>query len=445
MFYLKILAVISFFIFLTSCGSKVEKETETNDGFGQYKSSHFNLPYKIIANTNLDLIPDMVGDNTSFLWRDYADFPLKATLAYAVKEYISHLGKIGVNVDFEEYKGRIKNEVPAIFLLSTKDKETKQFFINNNLLFDTKLIGNEGYIILPIGKNLVVISNSRIGLLYGIYELLKKIGFSWLSPHTSSTPDALLKTISLPIIEKPNTKLRGFWTYGKFNKKGVDEVVSNNYLIWMARNKFNIVGSISSSSVNHLLGIKNWIGGHHLIKESLDSSTVFQDHPDWYAEVNGVRRAIPQGATESYFNPSFGNSEMGAFVVNKILDRLVGGDLKTASIINLWPADSRSGKLWDESQLAKEIGNNSDNLLFFYYIVSKRLSTAYLNGEINRLVTVAGISYYQTWDAPTNMKVVDKLSLLPNYIHLFYTNERNFSNHLLFDVDNNEENKKNHK
>jgi len=172
-----------------------------------------------------------------------------------------------------------------------------------------------------------------------------------------------------------------------------------------------------------MLGIKGWGGGHELLQEEFSQAGLFEQHPDWFAEVSGVRQ--PVSAAGTYFNPSFVSAEAAAYFAERIVQRLEAGDLRGVDVLNIWPTDDRFN-MFDQSAAARALGNETDNLLLFYSNVCARLRAARAEGRLSRPVTVAGISYFLTMTPPTNPTVVAALQGA-DYLHLFYPIDRDWS------------------
>lgn len=369
-----------------------------------------------------------LGDEQNIDWFAEPGKANAVTLAYAANEIVSHLSLASapIALHVNEQPGQPGSST-GIFLLTQDDQSTLDHFgINVNF----SKMDDQSFAVTYADGSIFLIGKQRIGVLYAAYSVLESLGFRWPDPTDTIVPSlpALPVIPELPIVETPTQQYRGFWTHGD-STDGVDDdtVVDANYLTWMARNRLNLAGAIPEAQ-SQKLGIANWGGGHHVIKDTLDSADLFALHPDWYAEINGVRTPILESdSTARYANPSFANDDMIDYVSEELLQRLADGDMQGIDLLNLWPSDSRSGYWWDTSAAAQVLGNNTDNLLHFYEGVAANLAQAYEDNQINRLVSIAGISYYLTWEPPTNLQVIAQLEDLDNYVHVFYLNERSYS------------------
>jgi len=337
---------------------------------------------------------------------------------YAAKEIREHLLLLGIEAEIVSPTD--KREGPA-FILGVLGDERTDPPVSKKALKSIAALGPQGYAIIPKNRNLYISSSSSIGTLYGAYRVLEYLGFAWYEMHETHVPRGLTSKERVrwrQIKEKPRIRFRGFWI-----PQGDSDVMPDEYAVWMARNKLNLGGVVANPVLQRKLGIFGWAGGHKLLQQEFSAPEIFREHPDWFSTIGG--KTIPVSAmSKQYVNPKFASREAALFFANRMIDRLENGDLQHVSLLNVWPSDGIA--LWDESPEANALGNNSDNLLYFYSIVAARLDEAWASGELSRPVTLCGISYNDTFPPPTNLEVVAKLEHL-NYIHVFYPNERSWA------------------
>ncbi|WP_299430981.1 DUF4838 domain-containing protein [uncultured Maribacter sp.] len=376
-----------------------------------------DLPESIFKNISVYLHPykslnEALEDQKNIDWDKDIEKAKSITLAYAAKEIQDHFRLLNKEVNVFNYKKSFaKNN---IVILSREELNLNYKNIAGKINFET--LGNQGFAIFPYKKNIYITANSRIGILYGVYDFLKKIGFSWYSPEETIIPKKIKKNPNYyKTIEKPFVGLRGFWTFSEKN-------LPTEYITWFARNRFNIIGKMPQY-LSKKLGVKVWGGEHNLIQEEFSKKNLFEQHPDWYSLYNGER--IPVSSKGNYVNPSYANPEMAEYFSERLIHRLIDGDLKNIDVLNIWPADKKRDKL-DQSDLAKSTGNFTDTVLKFYSIIAKNLAKAYQEKRLSRKVVLAGISYHLTMEPPTNMDVVKELENL-NYIHIFYPSTRDWT------------------
>ena len=277
-------------------------------------------------------------------------------------------------------------------------------------------LGEQGFAIVVEKKALYIVAKTRIGRLYGAYEFLKEMGFSWYNPKEIIIPKKIKPYLkSYETLKTPKILLRGFWTVSENN-------LPKEYALWLARNKFNLTGKVEKNLAKKL-GLKIWGGGHEIIQEEFSKKELFSKYPEWY--ILNKNKRHPVSMKVNYVNPSFANKDGADYFSEQLIKRLNEGDLKNIDVLNIWPADKKRF-LKDESEIAQDLGNFSDTLLHFYLIIANNLQQAYEHNKLSRRVTLAGISYHQTLMPPTNKKIIKELET-KNYLHLFYPSTRDWT------------------
>ncbi len=346
-------------------------------------------------------------------WRGHGRRQDAVTLAWAALELDSALKSAGVQsriVDAAEADPALPEIVLRVIPSNRTDAQ----------------LGDQGFRIGTSDTGLTIEGNTRIGVLYGTYRVLERLGFRWFSPNDRVVPaDLATRNIAWSSWrEAPATRWRGFW----IPEKG-DATVEASYAVWMARNRLNLGGAMPPA-LRAKLGLFAWNGGHRLLQEELSAPGMFADHPDWYALIGGKRQAV-SATTGTYDNPSFVSEGLANYIADRLIARLSTGDLKDTDILAVWPSDGRN-RGWDESAEARAVGNNTDNLLLFYTRLQKRLAKAVADGQLDRHVTISGISYNDTWELPTRTDLVAQLAA-SDYVHVYYNPERSFGGALTDD------------
>jgi len=133
---------------------------------------------------------------------------------------------------------------------------------------------------------------------------------------------------------------RGFWTS--------NASIDHDELLWMARNRFNLIGVDGVNvSLARKLGFSLWGGGHRVLssivyaEREVEGRTLFEVHPEWFGRVRGQPQPISKGAA-SYTNPCFTDDGLIAFFSDYLIESLREGDLQEVDVLNLWPSDSIS-------------------------------------------------------------------------------------------------------
>jgi len=350
------------------------------------------------------------------------------TDTFSAKELQLHFKLLGKSVNILPYQ--TKSIGKTLVVIDKAIFKKNHSHLASRIAFDR--LGNQGFAIVVEKEALFIVANTRIGRLYGVYEFLKEMGFSWYNLNEITIPKNFPNSLkTFEITKTPSIKLRGFWTFAQEN-------ISEKYLLWLARNRFNIVGMTEQNTAKKL-GFKIWAGTHSLIQEEFSKDGLFEQHPDWFTMHKGKR--FPVAATGQYVNPSFSNKEAANYFANQLIIRLQSGDLKHIDILNLWPADKKNIRI-DESEHSKLKGNFTDTLLYFYSIIIEKLNQAYESKELTRKVTLAGISYHYTMQAPTNKTIIKSINTSNNYVHIIYPSTRDWSSPISIKTEKSDENMK---
>jgi hypothetical protein len=137
-------------------------------------------------------------------------------------------------------------------------------------------LGDEGFVLRTEGKYIIIAGGRRRGTMYGVYALLEKLGCRWYAPDCSVVPKKQTLTVGpLDETQKPAFEYREPFFTEAFNKD------------WAARNKTN----------GHFAKLDSTTGGKfeyfpfvHTSYEILPPAKYFQEHPEYYALVDGKRR-----------------------------------------------------------------------------------------------------------------------------------------------------------
>lgn len=395
-------AIIFLFVLMGSAKAETERGA----------ISKFGLPRVIVADlTPFKSLDAAIAAQTSFASLSNQAARDAATLAYAVKELQAHLKFLGIK----------PSTAPKAW---TSGPGSIVLVIDRNAQLPAAAMpevsfGSQAHRIEKRNGSVRIIAKSGVGALYGAYSFLEQLGFDWPDINTMIVPsrerarNALANMTSS--VWAPKQEFRGFWIPEPARK-------DKRFLVWMARKKFN-VGHSAFPDTRKMLGIYGWGGGHQLIEEEFSRAGLFEKYPEWFARVRFFKR--PVASKDAEFNPSFASVGAAIYFADRLAHRLEYGDLKAYDIINIWQVDS-FGRAFDEGWSAWWLGNESDNLLFFYGNVVDRLAQHVASGRLGRRVIVAGASYRQTMDAPTDAANAKRLEGKA-YMHLFYPIERDWS------------------
>lgn len=278
------------------------------------------------------------------------------------------------------------------------------------------------------GRRITLIAGgSRVGTLYGVYDLLHRLGCRWFGPdgfqeeipQTQWEPD-------FDATEKPAFAIRGFHIY---EKRGGPE-----FWLWMARNRLNY-WCIQAGDVPLLrkLGIRlacgvhdaEWLflspespypydhaqfpGDEDRPKDPYAPSdryrgddnkdgklSYFEAHPEWYPLVDGKR--IP--GVEKWGGTNFCTSNADAteeFTKNYV-DALVDGIYRGADAVNFWVLD---GGKWCQCPACQAQGTATDRYLRLVYNFDRQVKKAQREKRLHRPVEVRFLAYADVVEPPT--------------------------------------------
>jgi hypothetical protein len=321
-----------------------------------------------------------------------------------------------------------------VFLLGTR---------NSNLLIDSvgapeggraNLNGPESFCIRSFEQNrrtvTIVAGADRVGVLYGVYTYLEKlgIGFYGLGEQGTVYPE---RKVNLPtdfnLVEKPHYLTRGFMTLGDWND-------NDEFFLWMARNRLNF-WTADQSQYRFLkkLGIKLTAGAHDIQelflnphseypynsqkykgdenkpKDPYSAGTEYlgdinkdgkltyaETHPEWYILLGGQRDAHKHKRLRGNYCTS--NADATSELAENLIQCLIDGKWSHADMVNFWMLD---GGAWCQCQACKQLGNPSDRLCQLIHEVNNRIQKARIQGRLKRNVPLVTLAYNTTLSPPT--------------------------------------------
>lgn len=276
---------------------------------------------------------------------------------------------------------------------------------------------------------ITVTAEERIGALYGVYDVLHRLGVRWYSPgqHGKEVPRSDLRAVpAIDATGKPAFELRGFHAWE--NRGNTD------FLLWMARNRLNYwCVQQEGKPLLHKLGIHLIGGGHCLTAWYLGPAgrypynhtradgdddlpddpypvspafagdgnndgrlSTFEAHPEWYALRGGKRSARIKGDFGDNFCTSNPHA-MAEWVRNAVQD-LVDGRNRDATLMNAWMLDV--GK-WCECAACKAQGTRTDRNLCVIHAYARGIATARAEGRINRRIRLLFLAYADVLEPPS--------------------------------------------
>ncbi len=234
------------------------------------------------------------------------------------------------------------------------------------------------FTLLPTKDGVTVRGATRVGVLYGAYEVLRLQGVRWLNPDEDIVP-APGSPLVLPETEShhsPSMPLgRGFDFEGPLKD-------SPRLWLWMARNRLNLATYRSYTyKYQKKLGMIFKNGGH--IFEPIlnpdnyteDGRTFWEAHRDWYGADE------KKDALNTQFCTS--NEELLTFLSEEVLRRATT-DWYDADRIDVWGFDTW-GKCC-QCEACKARGNGSDTMLHFLSFLRDYTDKAIAEGRLDHNV-----------------------------------------------------------
>lgn len=292
-------------------------------------------------------------------------------------------------------------------------------------------LGPEGYRIKTTSVDdrrvTIVAGGSRVGTLYGVYDLLHRLGCRWFGPeqfqedipHAEWQPD-------FDATAKPDFASRGFYI---FQKRGSPE-----FWLWMARNRLND-WYVQASDVPYLrkLGFRLACGSHDAQWRFLNPAATypydhahfqgdkdrprdpyaigdqyqgdvnkdgklsyFEAHPEWFALEGGKR--IPGIGQNGGVNFCTSNADAAEEFTKNYVQALIDGAYRGADVVNFWTLDD--GK-WCQCSHCRAEGGPTDRFLRLVCCFDRQVKKARRENRLNRPVDIRFLVYSDVVQPPT--------------------------------------------
>jgi hypothetical protein len=155
---------------------------------------------------------------------------------------------------------------------------------------DFKSLGREGYVLCTKGERLIIAGGKPRGTLYGVYGLLEdRMGCRWFTPDLSRIPKR--DKLAIPSLDEtviPALEYRDVFYSDAFDG---DWVLRNRMNSSQARGVEEKGGKVRFGSMAFV----------HTFYGLVNPKDYFDDHPEYFAEVDGTRRR--EGAQLCLTNP----------------------------------------------------------------------------------------------------------------------------------------------
>jgi hypothetical protein len=292
-------------------------------------------------------------------------------------------------------------------------------------------LGPQGYRIKTgsaEGRRVTLIAGGgRTGTLYGVYDLLHRLGARWFAPGEvhEEVPQAAWQP-ALDATERPSFVSRGFYIF--------DERGDPQFWLWMARNRLNDWSvEVRNPAFLRKLGFLLACGTHDAQWKFISPAAAypykharfaadgkkpedpyppsreyqgdankdgrlsyFEAHPEWYPQVGG--RRVPGvgawGGTNFCTSNLHATEEFTKNYVQALIDGLYAG----ADVVNFWTLD---GGQWCECPACLSAGTPTDRSLRLVYDFDKQVKKAQREGRIAHPVEVRFLVYADVLNPPT--------------------------------------------
>jgi hypothetical protein len=309
----------------------------------------------------------------------------RCTTAFAATELKSFLERTAPKLQFR-FVEKVPATGPAI-VVGTAVREAGVHF-QNAQAYAIRSVKRDGRDVLYLT------GGGRAGTLYAVYAFLDQLGWRWYAPGTNGEVAPAERTsVTLSgwnIQSAPDFPLfRGFHA-------AADSMESVQVFQWMARNRLNMWAYCPRSY--HLMKKLGFVllSGGHILEQVLDpdkpmasGKTLFEEHPDWFAEVNGKRER--KNAYRYQFCVS--NDEAAAYVARSVVEHLAS-DWRWTDYQNVWLFDTWAG--WCQCPRCRALGNDADRYLHLMARIRREAAAAVASGKMPRDIGMALVAYEGT-------------------------------------------------
>ncbi len=255
----------------------------------------------------------------------------------------------------------------------------------------------------PLSGGILITGSGRTGLLYGGYEFLRMQGWRWYDLGEEGEIALPKQTgLILPEIKEnfhPSMDLgRGFYMSTELKQ-------SSNLLLWMARNRLNLIsyGTATAPLANKLGMI--FINGGHIFESILNpdrpmpsGKILWEEHRDWYGLKQNGKQEKDQAQAIQFCDSQ---PDLVRFCGDDLL-KLLMGKWKEADLVNLWGFDTWGSTC--ECENCKKLGNNTDKSLHFFSAIRDYLNIARVEGRLDHDIRMVLCAYEGTgtMESPEN-------------------------------------------
>jgi len=330
-----------------------------------------------------------IGEDRVSDWEQEGPEAERCTVAFAASELKHFLEQTAPEIEFR-YTETLPERGAAI-VVGPASKARKFFGLDEVPALPDNPQAYAIYSLRRGGGTLLLAGGGRQGTLYAVYDYLAQLGWRWYAPGPMGEVAASKKE-SLPLdgwktVSAPDFPLfRGFY----------DGMASAQLFQWMARNRLNMWAyHCDSYALMRKLGFV-FLSGGHILEDILNpdkpmrsGKTLFEEHADWFAEVNGKRERKNAGRYQFCVS----NDAAVAYVAQSIIEHFKT-DWSTTDYQNVWMYDTWAG--WCQCSRCQQLGNDADRYLHFLAKVREAVNQAIAAGDVKRDIGMVMCAYEGT-------------------------------------------------
>jgi hypothetical protein len=230
--------------------------------------------------------------------------------------------------------------------------------------FSTAGLGSDGIVIRTVDDDLILAGGRPRGTLYAVYTFLEDYGgCRWWSSKASTIPvKPTLEVGRLNVRYVPPLEYRETFWFDAFDGN------------WAVRNKSN---GHSERLDDKRGGKHSYAGFVHTFYSLIQPNKYFDDHPEWFSEINGKR-------THDHAQLCLTNEEMRAELVKNLKERLRNNPGATIASVsqNDWHGNCQCSKC---AAIEKEEGSPAGLVLRFVNAVAEDIEDEFPNVAISTL------------------------------------------------------------
>lgn len=278
-----------------------------------------------------------------------------------------------------------------------------------------RALGLEGIALRTSGSTLIVAGGGPRGVVYAAYAFLERLGYRWYWPGETGEVTPALSTITVPslaVTYEPSFRRRHAmggpedgWKDVQWGKDVVDWLVKNHQNFWLQ----SPPGDRQRRFVAERGGTDTKVGSGHNWQHILPPARYFQEHPDWYPEINGQRQ--PEGQL-CLTNPE---------VIDKLTEYALAGAAKMAKDPSILFVDmsQNDGEGWCECARCRALDDRdpstrADIVLYALNQVAERVAARYPDAVLMFFV-YASAANPPSWIKPAPNLMIEQTNYCYNY------------------------------